>query len=240
MRFLFIVLTLVTLISCRKGELPVSKYYGKVGVTVADLPNSPSIDVYFEGHRLGETNGAGVITSFVLESGKPGKLALFKHATDTLIADTIITVPVNKQIDFKVAFSEDLGIKGFLASQPVAADSIAFQFIYDLGDTDYPSTSVNLYLVRINFETGEYDPVDSLMNMQKGRLYPKILNLPFADADGNQYFYLTALKDAVTGEELVPPSGSPYFVTTADTPGTYYILRIYNQGGEIGVTFTAI
>ena len=230
---------LIIFMSCRKGDLPVPTYFGKIGVTLSSLPGTGDLDIYYGGKMIGSIT-SGKVNYYSVVAAKATLLQFMKAGTDSLIADTTITVTASEQLDFKVVNSKDLGLSGFVTNRQVAADSVSLQLVYNLGNTDYPLTTVNFYLWKQNNETYELELVDSILNLKKGELNPKLLNMPYANADGSNVIYAGVFTDPATGEQIIQSSGSPYVLMVADAPGFYYVVRFDEQSGDIMPTFTAL
>jgi hypothetical protein len=237
--FLLFVLAMFGLmaVSCRKGELPNEYYFGKLGISLVALPNTPDIEVHFNGKKL--TDNAmipGESRSFD-QLSQEGKLEIFKAHTDSLLGDTLITIPPNAIQNFRFAYSEAFGLQGFVAGGEVAADSIKLQFLNNLGEyyNAYPSVDLHIgYYDGINGGYAETGVV--IKNFSKGQLSPEAVTLPIATADGSPIFYFGRLKNAETGEFILSPGGTEwFFITGFFAGGNIHVLRFYDASGEVSV-----
>lgn len=230
--FLFFVLASISLmvISCRKGELPDEYYYGKVSVFLVNLPNTPSILMRFNGKNLGDTVVPASSRSFILPS-QEGKLEIFDAKADTLVADTMINVLSNTTQDFRFAYSQDAGIKGFIKQAAVSRDSTAMQFIHKLNQQYFPET-LDLYVIFVNNQTGTLDETGIVVKgLKKGVLNSMVVALPMNDSSGVPITYGAKFKNTATGEDIFSPGTSdPYVFGLPLSEGKFYILSLDDDG----------
>lgn len=221
--------------SCRKGELPDEYYYGKVSVSLVGLPNTPDIEVRLAGKKLGQPIIPGGSGSFEVLS-QEGELQIFKANTDSLLADTLISLPPNSQKEFRFAYSEAFGLQGFVAGDSVAIDSVTIQFLNNLGDYYAAFPSIDLHI-------GYYDVVNGgfaesgviIKDFSKTKL-SAVVTLPALGTDGSTIFYFARIKNAATGEFILQPSlGADWFYMTGFEGGTTHVLRLFDVSGDISV-----
>ncbi|GAA3941822.1 hypothetical protein GCM10022209_41270 [Chitinophaga oryziterrae] len=212
--------------------MPESNYFSRVQVTNIDFPNAPDVDVRFEAKTLG-TIAASKYETFNLNAGQ-GRLKIYKANTDTLLADTLVTLTKNTQQSFRFGYSEEFGFKGFVyAGAPISQDTVAFQILNNLGDY-YKTYSIDLHICVFNFDTGNPDETGYVINdFMKTRLSPNTIRLPYAAADGTPYYYLGRLYDRATGTFIVLPSGSDYFLFLQEYGGAYYIYNVHDDAGDV-------
>lgn len=235
MRSLFLLFILaifgITVVSCRKGELPDEYYFGKIGVTLVGLPNTPDIEVHFNGKKLTDAIIPGGTGTFEVLS-QDGKLEIFKAHTDSLLADTLITIPPNTTKEFRFAYSEQFGLQGFVAGGEVAADSIKLQFLNNLSDYFDAYPSVDLHLGYFDGNSGGYAEtgvvVKDFTNIQ---LSAEAFTLPISTSDGSPIFYFGKLTNAANGEIIK----DWFFITGFFTGGNIHVLRFYDTSGEVSV-----
>ncbi|HEY9256390.1 hypothetical protein, partial [Chitinophaga sp.] len=95
---------LMLAVACRKGDLAEAHYFGKVHIDLMNLPNTPTVMMYFDGKQLDTIKAVGG-SSFVLPAGGKGKLSAFNAYSKEWLADTLITVAPNGKQQFKFAYS---------------------------------------------------------------------------------------------------------------------------------------
>jgi hypothetical protein len=234
--FILTIACLATIVSCRKGELPDEYYYGKVSVSLVGLPNTPDIEVRFGGKKFSSTILPGGAGSFEVLS-QEGKLEIFKAHTDSLLADTLITIPPNTERGFRFAYSEAFGLQGFVAGGDVAADSVKIQFLNNLGDYYKAFPSIDLHIGYYDVNVGGF--VESgvvIKDFSKVQLSAAV-TLPIKSNDGSTIFYFARVKNASTGEFIVQPSlGSDWFFMTGfDQGGTTQVIRLFDTNGDISI-----
>lgn len=224
-------------ISCRKGELPESYYFSKVQVTNIAFPNAPAVDVRFEAKTLG-TIAASEYQTFDLNAGE-GRLRIYKANTDTLLADTLVTLTRNTLQSFRFGYSDEFGLKGFVSGgASISQDTIAFQVLNNLGDYYKTYASLDLHICVYNNLTGEIDETGFVINdFQHVRLSPATFRLPYASSDGTPNFYLGKLYDKATETFIVQPgAGMDYFLLPQEFGGAYYIFNIKDEAGDVIVS----
>lgn len=241
MRSLFLLFVLaifgIMVVSCRKGELPDEYYFGKIGVALVGLPNTPDIEVRFNGKKLTDAIIPGGAGSFEVLS-QDGKLEIFKAHTDSLLADTLINIPPNSTKNFRFAYSEQFGLQGFVAGGEVAADSVKVQFLNTLGDYYDAYPSVDLHLGFFDAVNGGYAETGVVIkNFSKIQLSAEAVTLPISTSDGSPIFYFARLKNAATGEFIPQPSSGTdwFFMTGFFSGGNIHILRFFDTSGDVSI-----
>lgn len=228
-------------ISCRKGELPESYYFSKVQVTNIDFPNAPSVDVRFDAKSLG-TLAASQFQTFDLNAGE-GRLKIYKANTDTLLADTLVTLERNALQSFRFGYSEEFGLHGFVSGgTPISQDTLAFQVLNNLGNFYKAYAALDLHICIYNTTTGEIEETGFVINdFQNVRLSPVTFRLPYAAADGTPNFYLGRLLDKATGNFIAQPAmGADFFLLPQEFGGAYYIYNLMATEDTGDVTASTI
>ncbi|HEU4553166.1 MAG TPA: hypothetical protein VFS25_10045 [Chitinophaga sp.] len=224
------IVIVIAAVSCRKGELPEEHYFGKVAVTLVNLPNTPDLDLYFDGKKLQSIAPSNTATEVVLPAGRSGRLEFFKANTDSLLIDSTITISANTAASFRVAYNEEIGLKGFINSASVSPDSVAMQMFETLSDAYYPYTTVDLHIIFVNNQTGNIDETGIVLkNLTKGKLYPDIVKLPVNDESGLPVTYGGRFVDSQTGNVITQPDGFTDLFQLPVTPGAFYLLNIHDD-----------
>ncbi|HVI44423.1 MAG TPA: hypothetical protein VM802_06125 [Chitinophaga sp.] len=221
----------VVVVSCRKGDLPEEHYFGKVNVSLLNLPNTPKVMIYFDNKQLDTISTVGTGSHFVLQAGIKAKLAAYDAVKNELLADTLITILPNAAQDFKFAYSQELGLKGFVSGEgtKVAPDSLFVQLSNKLSATFYPKDKYDLKFIYSDPATGEL--VESpivLKGWERGKLSSQILKFRVQDESGNGITYAAKIIDPATGEVVPQPDGSEFFVLGIDQSyaGKYLITSV--------------
>ncbi|RKR82105.1 hypothetical protein BDD43_2272 [Mucilaginibacter gracilis] len=206
-RFLLL-LAATAIFSCKKGEpIKADHHFGSLTAELADLPGTPVMDIYFNGKKLPDSLTIGPIyglsTRLLLDAGVKSKLAFKKHGTDSLLIDTLITIPAANVLNFRLAYSEELGLKTFLdAGSSVGVDSAKVQLFNNLSTLLPDGISVDGYLTRThNDGSGTIDDLGVLPNLNR-KTISKAMTLALNDASGTPYSYIVRLKDKASGQFL--------------------------------------
>jgi hypothetical protein len=212
--FLFVVM----IASCRKGDLPEARYFGKVNVTLLNLPNTPTVMMYFDGQPLDTIKVIGG-SSYIVPAGKQGKLAAYDAASKTLLADTLITILPNGMQQFKFAYSTEFGLKGFIAegsSSTVPPDSLDVRLFNNLNPAFYPKEKYDLAFLYADPVSGELVPSDVVVKGWERKKLSPVLRFKAITTDGLVYYYAAKLIDPQTGALVTQPDGSEFFAFTSD------------------------
>jgi len=235
--FILAVLGLTIVSACRKGELPEEYYFGKIDMALVALPNTPDIEVRFDGNKLREEPMVpGATANFQVRS-QEGKLEIFKANTDTLLADTLISIPPNTGKSFRFAYSQEFGLQGFVAGGDVSADSVKVQFLNNFGAYYDAYPSLDLHIGYRDLVNGGYAETGIVIkDFTKMKLHAQTAVLAVAWPDGAPYRYYGRLKNNATGEFIITPGRtSEWFVVSAfDAGGTTHVLRFNNETAETG------
>lgn len=219
-------------IACRKGSLPDEYYFGKVNISEPGVSDAHSLDIYFENEKIGTILPTGSISTFTFPANKAGKLSIYKESTDSLVADTMITVLQNASVNIRVIYSSALGIKGFLSSDSnIAADSVKLQFMYNFDSPFNAYPEVDLYVL----DADRIDTVAVVSGLKNGQLGAKAVTLVHLK-DGNGLIYYCMLKDVATGEFIKQKSKNRNFFSliTGDAAfdGHLSIIQLYDNDGD--------
>lgn len=240
--FLLSILTILGLmaVSCRKGELPEENYFGKVEVSLLNLPNTPDIEVRLAGKKLNDDAIVpGASRSFVtLSKDQQQKLEIFKAHTDTLLSDTMINIPSNSTRSLRFAYSKEIGLEGFVTGGDVSPDSIKLQFLNGLGDYYAAYPSMDFQIGNYDFNTGDFVETGlTIKDFSKVKLAPQVFTLPIMDRDGNPLYYYGRFKNTATGEYIPQPNGAGdwFYINSFPSGGVINIIKLYDTDGSVSI-----
>ncbi|MBP1615683.1 MAG: hypothetical protein H6Q13_3131 [Bacteroidetes bacterium] len=199
---LLILLSLfISLFSCKEGEpVEANRRFGSLTVELAELPGTPVMDVYFNDQKLPDSLMAGISyglsPKLLLDAGTKSKLAFKKHGTDSLLIDTLVAIPTADVLNFRLAYSEDLGLKTFLeVGSSINADSVEIQIFNNLTTLLPDGISVDAYLTREhNDGSGTIDDLAVLPNLNRKNISRAIV-VAWQDTNGIPYTYVIRLKN---------------------------------------------
>ncbi|MFY0252674.1 hypothetical protein ACDQ55_01850 [Chitinophaga sp. 30R24] len=242
-RILLFLYTVVLFFSaCKKGDLPEEYYFGKVQVSGKGFQDSPDLDIFFSGKKIGTLNTSKASEPFlnitVPASNTPAKLSAYIANTTTLVADSMITVDKNSNKNFRLIYSESLGLKGFLTTTTVAPDSTKLQFLYNVNKSFNPYPEVDLYIYTGKGRPLTLTEVTVVKGLKRGVLDSRSIMLPCLDENGAGFAYYFKLKDVKTGEFIVLPTnfqmGAYLLINTNDTEtyGAYSVININDAEGD--------
>ncbi|EHQ26130.1 hypothetical protein [Mucilaginibacter paludis] len=205
---LLLLLLATAIFSCKKGEPLKSEHrFGSLTAALADLPGTPVMDIYFNGKKLPDSLIAGgtygLSPKLLLDAGVKAKLAFKKHGTDSLLIDTLVTIPAANLLNFRLAYSEDLGLKTFLdAGASVGVDSVKMQLFNNLTTLLPDGITVDGYLTRAhNDGSGIIDDLGVMPDLNR-KTISKAMILALNDPSGTPYGYIVRLKDKASGQFL--------------------------------------
>lgn len=219
--------------ACRKGTAAEEHYFGRIKVTLLNLPDAGKAGVYLNAEKLGEIDPKELDNlELLLPAGKSGKLKIIDAASNNLIADSNVIIVPNIKQEFRVGYSESLNLKGFISDINVPADSIRAQIIYSIKKpfNNYPQADLYLYTVYME-ETGIV-----LKDLKLNDPNPHILTFPKLGEGDNPVGYFYKLKDVNTGEFIMDASGSdifPLIFSSSDYYGRYLFININDDEGDI-------
>ncbi|MBS0027306.1 hypothetical protein ACTJJ0_11880 [Chitinophaga sp. 22321] len=223
----------VLAISCRKGDLPEEHYFGKVNVTIMNLPNTPKVMMYFDGKQLDTILTTALGSRFVLQAGQQGKLAAFDAISHEFLADTLITIAPNAVQQFKFAYSPEFGLKGFVSaggSSTVPKDSFDVRLFNNLSKAFYPKEVYDLSFIYLDPISGEILESDVTVKGWGRKQLSPVMRFKGVASDGSVYTYAAKLRDPATGEIVLQPDGSEFFVFTgSDLGGKSKITTIFDD-----------
>jgi hypothetical protein len=230
---LLFLLTVLSICACRKGEVPDEHYFGQVKLEVLNFSDAVKVDVYLNDKKLGVINPQErPYDSYNLAAGQSGKLKIYKAGSDTLIADTTISIQPNTTQAFRVGYSESLKLKGFVSEVNVPADSVRVQILYNVRRANNRREEVELHLYNIFLE--DQGIVEGLKPDDPN---PKIFTYPALDSNGWDPIFYARIKDVKTGEFLTF-GGMDYFLflsSSSEYAGHYLFLDI-NDDDENYIT----
>ncbi|MBC9911368.1 hypothetical protein [Chitinophaga varians] len=232
-RLPFLLVVVTFLASCRKGELPEEHYFGKVNVALLNLPNTPKIMMYFDGKQLDTIDVRGG-SQFILPAGKQGKLSAYDANKQQLLADTLITIAANGLQRFKFAYSAELGLKGFVGDGgggSVPVDSFDVQIFNNLSASFYPLEKYDLAFIYADPDSGELLDYPLVVKGWARKTLSKVLRMRAVNANGNVYTFAAKLLDPATGQVVLQPDGSEFFILTgAELAGKSKVTTVYDDG----------
>jgi hypothetical protein len=220
---------LMMAVACKKGTPVEQQSFGFVKAELLLLPGTPSLEVYMENTKLSDTLVAGGQSKTqVVTAGKKTKISFRKVGSDVVLLDTSVVIDGGQNMSLRLAFSEDLGIKGFLKGKPsFGADSVSIQLLNKLPEElQADSLLVNAVLFRLNNMTGEFEEITSFENFPRTKLHPKSVVLPLKDESAIEITYFIRFRNAKTGEFLVDGLGSDLAVIGGFEPGKEHILTM--------------
>jgi hypothetical protein len=212
---------LMVAVSCRKGDLPEEHYFGKVHVDLMNLPNTPTVMMYFDGKQL-DTIGVIGGSSFVLPAGGKAKLAAFDAHSKEFLADTLIAIVPNGKQQFKFAYSAEFGLKGFIAegsSSTVPADSFDVRFFNNLSPAFYPRATYDLSFIYLDPVSGEILESSVIIKGWGRKQLSTVVRFKGVASDGSSYTYVAKIINPETGEVVTQPDGSEFFPFTSGDLG---------------------
>ncbi|RFS22410.1 hypothetical protein DVR12_11400 [Chitinophaga silvatica] len=228
---LILIVSLIVVMSCRKGEMPTHKYFGSVSSTVANLPGTPMINIKWNGVVMDSLMSG--VRSITLPAGQSGKLSYTVAGSNDLIADTVITVPMNNTLSFKILASTTLGMSGFAVPvMDISPDSIKLQVYCNLSDY-YKYSTIDLKIISIRQPGNVF--VDELVvkGLKNKHLSSEIITFKHKDDRGAAISYGAYLIDPATNE-VIPTPKSPYYFLFArpQYPG-FYIVNLTDRSGTM-------
>lgn len=234
---------LVLAVACRKGDLPEEHYFGKVGITIMNLPNTPKVMMYFDGKQLDTIVTTGVGSQFVLQAGKKGKLAAFDAISHEFLADTLITILPNGKQQFKFAYSPEFGLKGFIAegsSSTVPSDSFDVRLFNNLSPAFYSQATYDLSFLYLDPVSGGILESSVVVKDWGRKQLSPVLRFKAVAENGAVYLYAAQLRDPVTGDVVSQPDGSGFFVVTgSDLAGRSKITTVTDDNNG-SISFSEI
>lgn len=208
--------------------------YAKLTVGVASLPGTPELEVRYMDENIGDAPIG--LPGTLVEASSNSKIAVYVKGTNELVADSTISLKKGEVGAFKVAYSKDFGLSGWVNSKPVSPDSISVQILNNLGDyyKAYPKYDLDVFY--FDYNTGEIIAAGyGIHDFQKVKLTPLAVMLPYYyDKSQLMYHtYLGRLKDPATGQYILMPSGQDFFILEPSTEGSTIIYNISDLNGEI-------
>lgn len=199
--------------------MPEEHYFGKVSITLLNLPNTPKIMMYFDGKQLDTIRAVGDGSHFVLPAGKQGKLSAYDAGKQELLADTMITIAANSTQQFRFAYSAELGLKGFVGSGgggSVPVDSFDVQLFNNLSASFYPLEKYDLAFIFADPDSGEIFDYPLVVKGWTRKKLSAVIRMRAVNDNKHVYTYAAKLIDPATGQVVLQPDGSEFFVFTGD------------------------
>lgn len=217
---LIIILFIVTagIASCTKGIRNEEQFfYGKVAIELATLPNTPEMDLYI-GNGSAMVMRPGLGATGKGQTSEKKKISIYKKGTKELVADTLIQLFKDSTLYLKVAYSEPLGISGFLGKNAVVApDSCTIQLFNNLPNELQPDGVDVDALLCEDDGTGQIVELGiEWDNFKRNKLHPLQVTVP-------QKNYYLKFRNRSSGEFLLDAFGRDA-ITLAVTPGKYLIV----------------
>ncbi|GGH59381.1 hypothetical protein HNQ91_000619 [Filimonas zeae] len=228
---ILLVFFVAVLPSCKKGDLITGKTNGALQVESLALPNTPIMDIYFKGVLLDSVfpgGTAGISPMMIVTAGDTGTVAFTRHDTKEVLLDTVVSIPANQKLAFRIACSEELGIRGFMGeASTVHGDSCKVRFFNQVTSLQPAGVEVDLCLFRFNAATGDYDEFYTFPAFARGQMTEAELTLPVVDKAGELLQYIARLRDRATGAFL--EDEFPMKEISLSFYGGAYVICIINQ-----------
>jgi hypothetical protein len=204
--FIVLILFIIFVSGCRKGTMPdTSKTFGLMKLELLKLPGTPDLDFYVE-DKFSETVHAGTIASkrVLLEAEKETHVYFKLPRTSTSVFDTVVKIPGQQTSNFRLAFSEDLGMKKFLTGggdiHPDSVDVMAFDNM-DILHPDGVELIAELYREDVLL-SGEFKLHYVFGKITKKQMTGNIVRLAFYHPDKKWYQYQIKYKNVATGQYM--------------------------------------
>lgn len=208
------------MISCTKGTLNGDQfYYGNVEVSLAPLPYTPNMVLYVDNDSIGPLQT--ILNPILYRGGTSEKkqISIYIEGTKELVADTLLQLVSGQVIHLKAAYSEPLGMSGFLSgSTTVDPDSSRFQLFNGLPAALLPEgVEVDAILYYDNDAGQTVEAGIVWENFERGKLHPLMVTVKARN------YYLVKFRNRATGEFLADSFGFDA-AQLAVEPGKYHIL----------------
>lgn len=202
-----ILLLCIAAVSCKKGDLIEGRYNGELKLSLVPLPNTPSLDIYFDGKFVDTLAPSNMYTPFLFRADKEGLLEVRKSKSKEVILDTTIVIPRENSMELKFAYSEELGIKNWLGGSDIDKDSVKVQF-HNIFPVEWVPDGMTIeaeLFIQKDFYTGEFEPygVPLLLPFERNKVYPVEFTLPAYMPDGNSMNVMLKCRNAVTKEPII-------------------------------------
>lgn len=218
-RNILLLLLICGLFSCKKGKLLEGVYNGDLAVEVAPLPNTPLLDLYFDGEFI-SVLGAGAPMKHILPADKEGLLEIKQHEGNEVLLDTTVVIPREKSLLLRMAYSEQFNLKTFLKPADIPQDKVKILVYNNLPETFIPVERLieaELYHETV-FNTGTFAPAGLPLFplFERFKSNGDAMTLPVFHDDGNYINYKLVVRDASTKEVLVDRFGRDGAATSFD------------------------
>lgn len=197
---------LLVLAACSKKTMQEEKFhYSKVEVATISLSGTPPMDIYLNSKKVADSIGGDASLTFIAPGGITTTLAVYKAGTDTLIIDTLITTPLRGTIAFRIGYSEELGLRGFLGGPvSISTDSCRFQLFNNFPEILQPDgVNIDAHLCYYDMVTDEQVETGIVFHgFTKKKLHPDVVTVPLKDNTGAYIQYTFKFRNIATGEFL--------------------------------------
>ncbi|HEY9258235.1 hypothetical protein, partial [Chitinophaga sp.] len=120
-------------------------------------------------------------------------------------------------------YSIEFGLKGFIAegsSSTVPIDSFDVRLFNNLSPAFYPKEAYDLSFIYADPVTGEIVESSAVIKgWGRKQLSAPVLRFKGVSSDGQVYTYAAMLRDPATGEVVLQPDGSDFFIITGSELG---------------------
>lgn len=191
--------------SCAKEQMADERYYyAKIEVDQVRLPGTPLLELRYNGEKIMELPNSA---RSMVKADEEGLLSVHTVEGGILVADTLIRPAKDDLLKFRVAYTEQYGLKGWVKSPTVHPDSLLCRFQNSLSEAAVAVDNPDLYIYFYDWNTGGFNgPLIVLNNFKRNELHPLEFKLPVYDADRNSLLFFGRLKDPATGEFITIPA----------------------------------
>ncbi|WP_295118620.1 hypothetical protein [uncultured Chitinophaga sp.] len=203
-RFTLICMMAISLFACKKGEPVEEFYFASFRAQIISLPETPDMTVFVDNKEVDTLAAAGTLSPIhMLPAGKKIHLQFKDKNTGAALLDTLLAPVAGEFYEFKLAWSEVLGMKEFVkgGTDEVHPDSVEVRLYNKLPVEIMPEgVTVDAYL----YKAGEYEtPLKVFPKFERNKMHPLGIALRYIGADGSPLGYELKFKDVATGEFLL-------------------------------------
>jgi hypothetical protein len=203
-RFTLICLMAMTMFACKKGEPVEEFYFASFRAQIVPLPETPDMAVFVGDKEIDSLQGIGTLSEkHMLQAGKEAHLYFKNKATGIVLLDTVLAPAAGQFYDFKLAWSEVLGMKEFVKGSvgTVHPDTVEVRLYNKLPVEIMPEgITLDAYL----YNAGQYEtPLKVFPNFERNKMHPLGIALRYKDDNGTPLSYDLKFKNVATGEFLM-------------------------------------